>query len=177
MRPFIVLAAVGTALALLGAVLLVGLRNGDRVAAPPVTGPPAQAGSGAAAPPLAGQTITGAKRADLAALRGKTVIVNFWASWCTPCRKEAPQLLAFAARHPDVAMLSVDTNEPTAAGVKFARQVGWNWAIIGDPSRDIAAAWGVDGLPQTFVVSPAGKVEFRKFGATTASELDRLVPA
>jgi cytochrome c biogenesis protein CcmG/thiol:disulfide interchange protein DsbE len=179
MRPILVLAAAGVALAGVGAVLLVGLRNQNSAAATslPLTGPPPQNGSGKLAPALSGTTISGGQKASLAAFRGKTVVVNFWASWCAPCRSEAPQLRAFAASHPGVAMLSVDTNEPAAAGLTFVRQVGWKWPVVSDPSSRIADAWGVAGLPQTFVVSPSGAVAFRKFGATTAKELDRLVPA
>jgi cytochrome c biogenesis protein CcmG, thiol:disulfide interchange protein DsbE len=179
MRPILVLAAVGLALAGVGAVLLVGLRNQDKAAATtlPLTGPPAQSGSGKAAPALEGTTISGGQKATLARLRGKTVVVNFWASWCAPCRSEAPQLRAFAASHPGVAMLSVDTDEPAAAGLVFVHQVGWTWPVVSDPGRRIADAWGVAGLPQTFVVSPSGMVAYRKFGATTAKELDHLVPS
>jgi cytochrome c biogenesis protein CcmG/thiol:disulfide interchange protein DsbE len=180
MRPFILLGVAGAALAATGGVLLVGLQNQHRAAASTtlaLTGPPAQAVKGKTAPPLTGTTITTGKPASLAALKGHTVVVNFWASWCAPCRTEAPQLKAFAASHPDVTMLSVDTNEPAAAGRQFVSQVGWGWAVVGDASSKIADAWGVAGLPQTFVVSPDGRVAYRKFGATTAHELDSLVPS
>jgi thiol-disulfide isomerase/thioredoxin len=156
---------------------VVGLMHQDDVTAPS-TSPlaPAQLKEGTAAPPIQGEALDGSGRLDLAAYRGRPVVVNFWASWCGPCRTEAPQLVAFSKAHPDVQMLSVNSDDPShGAAVAFARKSQWVWPSVFDPSADIQHAWGVGGLPATFLVDADGKLRARKLGGTTAAELTSLV--
>ncbi len=97
---------------------------------------------------------------DLAALRGELVLVNFWATWCAPCRKEMPQLDSLAARYADkgvkVVTLSVDRGGP-AKGEKFLNELNVSHVVrLYDPSYKSARVAALIGLPTTLLVNADG---------------------
>jgi thiol-disulfide isomerase/thioredoxin len=172
------LAATALAAGALVAILVVGLQHQDEAASAPTGSAPIltpQDGDGKPAPALTGRDLAGGGRISLAALSGRPVVVNFFASWCAPCKVEGPELRAFAAAHPEVAMLSVDAQDNDGPGLAFARAEGWRWPVLGDESGDHARAWRVGGLPATFVVDAAGRLRKIKLGQTTRAELERLI--
>jgi acetyl esterase/lipase len=112
--------------------------------------------------------------------RGRVVVVNFWATWCPPCRAELPDLAAFAGgQGPDGAvLLSVDlTNtEPSEEAVRtFAADNGMRFPVLLDRAGDVAAAWDVSAYPTTFIIDPRGRVSARHVGAVSSSWLRREV--
>jgi cytochrome c biogenesis protein CcmG, thiol:disulfide interchange protein DsbE len=112
--------------------------------------------SGGAAAALAGKTLDGTAF-DLAAYRGKPVVVNFFASWCGPCNDEAPDLADFAGSHPEVTFVGVDTfNDPTADANAFLAKYGLTYPVVVDSGGEIAGAWGVDGIPTTVFLDSSG---------------------
>ncbi len=109
---------------------------------------------------------------SLAQLKGRPVLVNFWASWCVPCRKEMPVLEATYRRVGDrVAFLGVDTNDTRAAALSFLRQTGVTYPSAYDPHGTAATAYGLFGLPTTVLVSPEGRILERNVGALSSGSL------
>lgn len=103
----------------------------------------------------------------LVSYRGKTVVLNFWASWCVPCRKEFP-LLASAATKPDVVVLGVVYNDSADNARAFMRDHGGTWPGLQDDGA-IAKAYRVGpGVPATIVIDPDGKVALRHIGELRA---------
>jgi cytochrome c biogenesis protein CcmG/thiol:disulfide interchange protein DsbE len=112
---------------------------------------------------------------DLAALRGRPVVVNFWATWCQPCVREFPLLRQAAASHrPDrLAVVGVLVNDRPAAARAFARRHGATWPIALDPTAATAGRWGAVGLPHTWFIRPDGTLASHQLGELTQAALDR----
>ncbi|MBL8923996.1 MAG: TlpA family protein disulfide reductase [Myxococcaceae bacterium] len=120
----------------------------------------------------------------LADLRGKIVVIDFWATWCPPCRAEMPWLVAMAKRYESrgVAFVAISEDDPPGQiplVTEFARQVPGleRFAVLGDP--EIEARYGVTSLPTLFIVDREGRLVQRFRGATTEASvvglIDRLV--
>jgi cytochrome c biogenesis protein CcmG, thiol:disulfide interchange protein DsbE len=134
-----------------------------------VTYPP-----GTPAPPLRLRGLDG-RGVDLAALRGRPVVVNFWATWCEPCAREFPLLRAAAAggRADRLAVVGVLTNDRPAAARAFMRDHDATWPVALDPEATTATAWGAVGLPHTFFLRPDGTLASHQLGELTQAGLDR----
>lgn len=106
-------------------------------------------------------------RIDLASLRGQVVVVNFWASWCLACRQEHPVLLAAWQRYRErgVVLIGIDYEDSEQAALAYAAEMGGDWPIVTDPGSRTAIAYGVYGVPETFVVAPDGTVTAKRVGA------------
>jgi cytochrome c biogenesis protein CcmG/thiol:disulfide interchange protein DsbE len=132
---------------------------------------------GKPAPPVAGRDLGGGA-SSLAGLRGRWVLLNFFASWCPPCRTESPELVKFAYGRPGgqrVAVLGVVYGDTASNAAAFERQVGATWPSVVDPGEAIAISYGVDDPPQSFLIAPDGMVVDRILGGVTVGGLDRLV--
>jgi cytochrome c biogenesis protein CcmG, thiol:disulfide interchange protein DsbE len=129
---------------------------------------------GQSAPGIAGPTLSGGSF-DLAALRGRWVVVNFFASWCPPCQQEQPELIAFAYAHRApgaAALVGVVFDDSASTARSFMRSTGGTWPAVIDPGGQIALDYGVRGPPETFIVSPQGTVVAHFDGPMTDASLD-----
>lgn len=92
--------------------------------------------------------------------RGRWVLINFWASWCLPCREEAPALERFQQEHrgPKFTVLGIGSRDLTSDGVAFVKQYGLSYPQLRDGNGDAARDFGTTGVPETFLVDPRGKV-------------------
>jgi cytochrome c biogenesis protein CcmG/thiol:disulfide interchange protein DsbE len=131
---------------------------------------------GQSAPEFIAPSVTGGARLALTAERGKTVLLNFWASWCVPCQAEFPILKRAESRHPGVVVVGVVFNDSAGAAAGFMRSQHADWTSVEDPSARIASAYGVGnkpGIPDTFVIDSAGTVRAVHYGGFGSdSELD-----
>jgi len=108
---------------------------------------------------------------------GEVTLVNFWASWCPPCRAEHPKLLQMQAE--GVAIVGVNFKDTESAATKYLRDDGNPFASVGfDPQGRTAINWGVTAPPETFIVGPDGTVLFRYAGPLVGSDYEqRFLPA
>jgi len=153
--------------------LVVVLANGEPAATRAVRSPLV----GKPAPPIAGTTVDGAQ-ASLADLKGRWVVVNFFATWCVPCRQEHPELIRFFQAHEaasEASVLGVIYSDDAQAVREFRDKEGGGWAMLTDPKGRIALDYGVAGVPESFLVSPDGLVVAKLLGGVRAVDLDQLL--
>lgn len=115
----------------------------------------------------------------LADLRGRPVIVNFWASWCVACIEEFPLLRDAAARHADdgLVVIGIVHRDRSQAAREFMARNGGTWAAAMDPDERAAEAYGILGPPETFFIGRDGTIVARHFGQLSAASLDDKVAA
>jgi cytochrome c biogenesis protein CcmG/thiol:disulfide interchange protein DsbE len=132
---------------------------------------------GKRAPPISGTTIDG-ETTSLLESRGRWVLVNFFATWCIPCRKEHPHLLAFSERHrvaADAAVVGVIYDDSVKAVRDFRADEGGDWPMVTDPKGQIALDFGVAGVPESFLISPDGVVVAKIVGGVRLNDLEELL--
>ncbi len=131
---------------------------------------------GKVAPRVAGTELGGGTW-SLAQYRGHVVFVNFWASWCGPCKVEAPNLttFAFAHRNQDVNVIGVVFDDTVAAATSFSTYYGSLYPSIVDPGGVIANTYGVESPPTTFVINAKGRVVATLLGAVSVAQLNAVL--
>jgi cytochrome c biogenesis protein CcmG/thiol:disulfide interchange protein DsbE len=129
------------------------------------------------APPIEGTTTEG-EAFDIDSLRGQWVLVNFFATWCVPCRQEQPELVSFSNRHGqigDATVISVAFDDTAENVQQFFDEHGGEWPVIAANEGRIALDYGVSGVPESFLIDPDGYVRAKVTGGVTSAGLDRLL--
>ena len=132
------------------------------------------------APGFSGTTLTGSKL-SFSDYRGQVVVLNFWGSWCVPCREEASTLAAVAAKYQPsgVSFLGVDVRDTTAGALAFTHSFHVTYPSVSDPSSvitlDFTAKVPIAGTPTTLVVDRTGHIAGAVFGTVTYSELTAIL--
>jgi cytochrome c biogenesis protein CcmG/thiol:disulfide interchange protein DsbE len=108
-------------------------------------------------------------------LRGRPVIVNFWASWCGPCVDEFPILQRAVTEHEadGLAMVGIVFRDNSEAARGFMRRMGASWPAAMDPGEEVAQGYGIYGPPETFFIDAEGIVVARQVGPLSGDDLDR----
>jgi cytochrome c biogenesis protein CcmG, thiol:disulfide interchange protein DsbE len=117
-------------------------------------------------------------RVKLADIAGKSAIVNFWNTWCSPCLEEAPALEKFYAEHSndsDFVMVGIVRNDETKDVKAYVRKNGVNWTIALDPENQAALDFATRGQPETYAISPSGVVTAAKYGVMSTTELETFL--
>jgi thiol-disulfide isomerase/thioredoxin len=177
--------------ALVAAVVLLAGCGGPEVAdfgAPPPEGAPAASATGsvhdaaapAEVPPPDADLFPGGWEEAAAWIAretdaGRPVLVNIFASWCGPCEREMPMLIAAADANPEIAFLGIDHLDRLEDGRAFVDQLGVSFPTIHDLDGDVAAAVGARGMPTTVVFDTDGVLVGRAVGELTESSLEQLL--
>jgi len=117
------------------------------------------------------------RQISLAAYAGKPVIINFFASWCTPCQKETPLLAKFyQSSHGKVVIIGVDANDQSGPAEKFVRTSGVRYPVAVDPfPAKTTTSYGVFALPQTFFLNARHRIVKKIIGGVTLTQLTKGV--
>lgn len=144
-----------------------GLTRDPRIVDSPLPGRPA--------PEFALNELNDAQPISLSALRGHVVVVNFWASWCIPCRVEHPVLLEATRKYEPkgVKFIGIAYNDKPDDSKRWLEELGKAYPSLVDPGARTAIDYGVTGVPETFILNKQGIVAFKKFGPLTTEEINQ----
>lgn len=146
------------------ALLILNLGRDPNTIASPLVGRPA--------PPFALAPVGGGETVSLAGLKGRPVVLNFWATWCVPCYQEHPVLLAHAkALGDDVQFLGVVYQDTEDNVEDWLRQQGSGYPTLVDPGGRTAIAYGVYGVPETYFIDAGGVIVGKHMGPLNGQNL------
>lgn len=172
----LVLTLAGTVLIVLAGAVWVSQRGRFPVGPGPSEDCAAAVAVEADAPDLKLTSLAG-EQVSLEGLRGSTVLLNTWATWCPPCRDELPALEAVARRYADRGLVVVGVNigESPSAVRSFVDRSGLTFPVWLDPGEASLRAFATISLPSTFLIDPSGLVRARWFGATCERDLEAAI--
>ena len=126
---------------------------------------------------VAGHGATEGDRLSLDQLRGHVVLVDFWASWCPPCRDETPDLQSFFEHNANegLVVLGVNQQEKADAANTFLREFGVTYPVVLDTDGEVSETYGVGrGLPISFLIAPSGVIEKVYFGRLSDDNFNEI---
>ena len=137
-------------------------------------GPEPEIGNvGQTVPAYSAPTVDG-DSVHVASYRGEVVLLNVWATWCIPCRKEIPELQAlhqdYSGRGLRVLGVSVDASDADRDVAEFAKSFGMTYTILRDPEETVSALFAIPGVPASFLVDREGVVRWRHLGPFKATD-------
>jgi len=135
----------------------------------------AQIAVGEPAPDGAVETLDGTSEVSLADHRGKWILLNFWASWCEPCRTEAPAIEKFANENPDVVVIGMDTEDLSGDAQDFVREFDLTYEMLHDGDGERKDAYGIFALPETFLIDPNGDLALIQRGPVDEKFLNEQI--
>lgn len=106
---------------------------------------------------------------------GELTIVNFWATWCPPCRSEMPELDRFAKQHKEVTFYAVNIQEPSEKIKEFMQKNNYSLHVLLDKDGTIAKKFQITAIPTTIVIDKNGNIKYRKSGGVTQAELEKII--
>lgn len=162
--------SLGVAVVLIGLVVLLATRD---------TGPREASSAliGRSVPDVVGTDLTGDDY-SIADHRGEWVLVNFFSTWCAPCRQEHPELVAFAEEHArtgDASVVSVVFDDDADAVRDFFEENGGDWPVLVEGAEGVPVDFGVTGVPESYLVAPDGTVVAKWISGVRAGEIDRTL--
>lgn len=168
MKRFLLLVVLTAVIALFGWALMRPVS--DQAEASPLIGRPA--------PPFEIPLYAGDSTVSLAALRGRPVVVNFWASWCLACRDEARVLEAAWQRFgPDVALVGIAVDDEDRAARAFIARYGKTYYLGPDADGTISVDYGLFGVPETFFIGADGRILAKHVGPLSEADVEQRIAA
>jgi thiol-disulfide isomerase/thioredoxin len=129
--------------------------------------------------PLAGHTVPDFELKSLsgetiriADLRGHPVLINYWTTWCPPCREEMPLLQKRSEKYPDLVVLAIDSDEDEATVKDYIDRYGYTFTVLLDPDWNVERMLGVMAYPTSIFIDPEGIIRARYVGGMTSRVLD-----
>lgn len=129
----------------------------------------AQASVGSPAPDISWRYADG-RIERLSDLRGQRIVLNFWATWCEPCRSEMPDLNAVNGRN-DVSVIGINKGQKIDVIPAFARELAVDFTLVSDPDGDVALAYGARNLPTSVFIDRTGQISAIHVGVLSADAL------
>ena len=124
------------------------------------------------APAVSAPALDGGPDLTLASRGGRPVILNFWASWCEPCQRETPALVAFSKANPGLDVVGLAVNDRLGDSRRFAARLKIPYDLGADRDADVASRFGVQGLPVTVIIDADGRIADTFVGEITRAQLD-----
>lgn len=112
---------------------------------------------------------------DLSDLRGKPVVLNFWSTWCLPCKQEFPLFQQAALAYPNVQFLGILYSEEPAKAVAYLARTGTTYSHLIDPDGRTAIDYGVAGVPETYFINPQGVIVHKQIGPLSGDTMQALL--
>ncbi|ACM60986.1 peroxiredoxin [Caldicellulosiruptor bescii] len=114
------------------------------------------------------------KEYSLSDFRGKKVVLNFFATWCPPCRAEIPDFERFYRENEDVVLIGINIQEDKTTVEEFLSSMGVTYPVLLDRDGKISAQFGIEGIPTTFLIDEKGKVIAKNVGMMTYDQLKKF---
>lgn len=140
------------------------------------TGKPNRPQVGDLAPDFQLTTLAG-EQVSLKQLRGKAVVLNFWGSWCEPCRTEMPALNEIHRRYQTegITVIGINIAETDVAAMQFVKQYQLAFPIWMDRDREVVNLYQIGSIPSTYFIDPEGRIAYVKEGPLLLSELEKII--
>ncbi|NRA32417.1 MAG: TlpA family protein disulfide reductase [Polyangiaceae bacterium] len=117
-------------------------------------------------------TATDGSELSLAALEGKIVVVDFWATWCQPCAVSFPKYQELAERYPELVVIGINENDESDGIAKFVEETGVSFPIAWDEDKSVAGSFGIETMPTSYIIDRAGLIRHVHTGFTDGDEAD-----
>lgn len=112
------------------------------------------------APDFTLKSLTGSDSISLSALRGKVVLVDFWASWCPPCKQSLPYLSKLEKKYKDLKVVAVNIDEDNQKALEFIRENKLSLTMVHDSDKSVVSAYDVPEMPTVYLVDQYGKIQY-----------------
>ncbi|MGE0026349.1 MAG: TlpA family protein disulfide reductase [Thermoleophilia bacterium] len=153
------------------AVVIAGVVAVGLIAASRQQGAPVEIGEGPPVPALSGSDPVTGEPVSVSDFAGRPLVINMWASWCTGCIAEAPDIRRFTQDHPEVGFLGIAVTDTPGGSRAFVARYGWTHPSIFDPRGALAARLNLRGLPTTIFVRADGSIAGEALGEVSYDQL------